>query len=357
MFLRSPPLKKNKKTGIRQSKLKSMKSAQWHILLFILLVFSSLGCKKEPVDPDWVYDPTPVTITPPPFFPILDLPAHNPATAEGIRLGRMLYYEPLLHETGTLACANCHLQSKSFSSAAEVLPHLNLGWNTAFLWNGKVQGTLEDIMLFEVKDFFKADLSRLQNHPDYPKLFFQAFGEKQITHQLAANALAQFQRTMVSSNSKYDRVLDQESGEFFSDAELQGYLIFFTERGDCFHCHGGILFTDNQFHNNALDRHPDAGLGEISGKTYDYGKFKTPTLRNIELTGPYMHNGRYATLEEVIDFYSEGLKPSETVDPLMKNLHQGGVRLSAQEKSDLLAFLKTLTDWDYTTNPNLASPF
>ncbi|MEK7255269.1 MAG: cytochrome c peroxidase, partial [Bacteroidota bacterium] len=292
--------------------------------LFLLAV---ARCKKEepppPPDQNWTYNPTPYQLTIPPFFPILDIPADNPMTVEGVKLGRMLYYDPVLHPDSAKACASCHVQQISFTSTGTVLPHLNLGWNTAFLWNGKVQGTLEDIMLFEVKDFFKTDLDRLSRHPEYPRLFYEAFGEKVITNEFAAKALAQFQRTMISGNSKYDKVIGN-ANVFLTDAELNGYDIFFTEKGDCFHCHGGILFTDNQFHNNALDANPSAGLSEITNLPADVGKYKSPTLRNIELTAPYMHDGRFQTLEEVVDFYSEGLHSSPTVDPLMKSLHFGG---------------------------------
>ncbi len=325
------------------------------------LFLGLVGCEKDsPLKPrphDWVYAPEAYTQKIPATFPLLEIPANNPMTVQGVKLGRMLYYDPILDRDSARACANCHIQAISFTSTGEVLPHINLAWNTSFLWNGKVQGSLEDIMLFEVKDFFKANLSRLQQHTDYPRLFFEAFGEETITYELAARALAQFQRTMVSSNSKYDKVIDPGSSIFFTDEELSGYELFFSETADCFHCHGGILFTDNEFHNNALSSSPDEGLMETTGQAYDRGKFKSPTLRNIELTGPYMHDGRYKTLEEVIDFYSEGLKYSETVDPLMKAMHLGGKHLTSQQKSDLLAFLKTLTDTTYTTNPALANPF
>ncbi len=329
-----------------------------------LLMLGLWACSKDQMPPtpeqNWVYDPTPYDFNVPPFFPILDIPADNPMTTQGVKLGRMLYYDPALHQDSAKACATCHLQVNSFTSeiqSGQVIPHMNLGWSKNFLWFGKVQGNLEDIMLFEVKDFFKTNLSRLQNHPDYPRLFYEAFGTDTITNQLAANALAQFERTMVSSNSKYDKVLDQNSGVFFTDEELNGYDLFNTEKADCFHCHGGILFTDNDFHNNALDANPEDGRFEITQNIYDKGKYKTPTLRNIELTGPYMHDGRFKTLEEVVNFYSEGLQMSETVDPLMKAVHLGGKHLSPQDQSDLIAFLKTLTDTTYTTNPALSSPF
>jgi len=329
------------------------------LITIALLIFGLAACKNDQVtDPRFdgvVYDPTPYTINIPDGFPLVNVPDDNPQTVEGVELGRMLFYDPMLHVNNEHACATCHQQQHSFTSDATVLPHINLGWNSAFLWNGKVQGTLEDIMLFEVRDFFLADMDKFNNDDEYPVLFYKAFGEKEATHELAAKALAQFERTMISGNSTYDRVMRGEL--FFTDPQYDGYEIFFTERGDCFHCHGGILFTDNLFHNNALDSNPDAGLGAITGTAEDFGKFKSPTLRNIELTGPYMHDGRYATLEEVIDFYSEGLQQSATVDPLMKQIHKGGVQLTAKEKNDLLEFLKTLTDTGYISNPDLSDPF
>ncbi|MCB9289790.1 MAG: c-type cytochrome [Lewinellaceae bacterium] len=335
------------------------------VLILALLFLAASACQKETASPpdnnsnnnNWVYNPTPYHLEVPAFFPVLDIPADNPMTVQGVQLGRMLFYDPILHKDGTHACASCHIQQFSFSSDPEVLPHINLGWSSAFLWNGKVEGSLEDIMLFEVKDFFVTDLGNLEAHPDYPRLFYEAFGEGGITHERAAKALAQFERTMASGNSKYDQVLRQEPGVFLTDEELNGYDLFFTEEGDCFHCHGGILFTDNEFHNNALDADPEAGQGAITGSPFDLGRFKTPTLRNIELTAPYMHDGRYATLEEVVDFYSEGLHTSPTADPLMKALPQGGKHFTAQEKSALIAFLKTLTDTSYIANPALSSPF
>jgi len=331
----------------------------YYILISSVLLTLLSGCKKDAVtDPRFdglVYNPTPYVFQLPDGFPALDIPVDNPQTQEGVALGRRLYYDPVLHKDGDRSCSTCHQQEHAFSSDATVLPHINLGWNSAFLWNGKVRGTLEDIMLFEVKDFFEANLDRLNAHPDLPVMTFKAFGEKEITYTLAAKALAQFERTMISSGSVYDRVMAGEI--FFTDAQFDGYEIFFTERGDCFHCHGGILFTDNIFHNNGLDAAPDTGLADITGLQVDMGKFKTPTLRNITLTGPYMHDGRYATLEDVIDFYSQGLHYSESIDPLMKQIGHGGIRLTAKEKSDLLAFLQCLTDPDFIQNPALSSPF
>ncbi|MCF8238616.1 MAG: cytochrome C peroxidase [Saprospiraceae bacterium] len=329
-------------------------------LLPVLLLLVLMGCTKDADQPkdDWTYDPTPYLLDYPDAFPIMQVNADNPMTEEGVNLGRRLYYDPLLHPTGQHACATCHIQEMAFTSSGSVLPHINLGWNKSFLWNGKITGTMEDIMRFEVEDFFQADMSRLEADSLYPRLYYEAFGSPHITSTYTAKALAQFFRTLISSNARYDEAFSPGSGEFPTEEEQNGYDIFFTEKGDCFHCHGGILFTDNGFHNNGLDVDPSTeGRSLVTGNPNDLGKFKSPTLRNIALTGPYMHDGRYETLEEVIDFYSEGLKLSPTIDPLMKQAHLGGIHLTTKEKSDLIAFLHTLTDTTFTTNPALGSPF
>lgn len=328
--------------------------------VFLLILFASIGCNKDQ-EPDpgngWVFNPQPLTLQYPDNVPIMIFDEENPLTVEGVALGRKLYYDKLLHPEGTMACADCHQQAYSFSSDAAVLPHVNLGWNKNFLWNGEVIGNLEDIMLFEVEEFFETDVSKFNASDVYPQLFYEAFGAEEITATHLSRAIAQFVRTMNSFDSEYDRVFRPGGNGYFTDEELNGYDIFFTEKGDCFHCHGGVLFTDNLFHNNGLDANPEKGLSLNSGNPLDAGKFKTPTLRNIALTAPYMHDGRYETLEEVIDFYSEGLHLSPTIDPLMKQANQGGIRLSVQDKKDLLAFLKILTDSTFLTNPDFASPF
>jgi len=323
-----------------------------------MVVLWWLSCAPETTEDPFTYNPTPYAFDVPAWFPPMEIPAGNPTTVQGVKLGRMLFYDTALHPTGETSCAGCHIQQQSFSSAASVLPHINLAWNTAFLWDASVQGPLESIMLFEVEKFFKTDRSRLQNHPEYPRLFYEAFGTKVITNELIAKALAQWERTMVSGHSVRDMAVWADIGLFLTDEEVDGALIYYTEKGDCFHCHGGILYTDNLVHNNGLDAVPPLpGYGAVSGQDSDYGKFKTPTLRNITLTAPYMHDGRYQTLEEVIDFYSEGVKNSPTIDPLMKKVHLGGVHLSVKEKSDLLAFLKTLVDTSFIHDPNLKTPF
>jgi cytochrome c peroxidase len=216
--------------------------------------------------------------------------------------------------------------------------------------------------------------ARLNADAAYPDLFEKAFGTPNADSTLVAKALAQFMRTIVAGNSRFHKYLRNEIG--FTQAELNGYLLFRNElKGDCQHCHdiGSKLLTDNlfvdksqRFHNNGLDSiYPQLlGLAEVTQDVNDNGKFKTPTLLNIALTAPYMHDGRFNTLDEVIEFYDHGVKVSPTLDIFMtKNypdLQIGDRRelgLTPQEKADLKAFLLTLTDSTLLTNPAYSSPF
>lgn len=323
------------------------------ILSFLVLSILLLsGCTNNVENPTYV--PSPYNLQVPQGFPEMTIPEDNPLTIEGVALGRKLYYDKKLDKDGDRACATCHLQNKSFTSDPDVLPHINLGWSHNYLWNGEVSGTVEDIMHFEVVEFFQTDVHVLNTDEEYPTLFNQAFGVEIISTNDVVKALAQFFRIMNSGNSKFDKFLRNEAE--FTNQEYLGYELFYTERGDCFHCHATMFMTDNLMHNNALDANPDPGYFAVTGDSLDYGKFKSSTLRNIEFTGPYMHNGSYATLEDVVEFYSSGLKKSPTVDPLMKNLSAGGVQLNAEEKAALVAFLKTLSDTDFLTNPELSDP-
>ena len=196
----------------------------------------------------------------------------------------------------------------------------------------------------------------IQNISIYPPMFKAAFGSETVTFKNISRAIAQFIRTLISSNSKFDRYIRGE--ENLLSQELSGYAIFNTEKGDCFHCHGTILFTTNLYYNNAKDsvftdtRDRYAVTLDLSDK----GAYKATTLRNISLTGPYMHDGRFATLDDVINFYSEGLVWSPYVNPLMKKVNEGGVHLTPSEKADLKAFLLTLSDSDFVTNPAFSKP-
>ena len=173
---------------------------------------------------------------------------------------------------------------------------------------------------------------------------------------LVVKAISQFERTLISSNSKWDRYLRGEAN--LNSSESQGFEIFFTEKGDCFHCHSTILFTDNLFHNNGLDSvFTDQGLYDVTGDHNDIGKFRTPSLRNWIFTKPFMHDGRFKDMGEVLEFYSTGVKWSPTIDPLMKKVEYGGIHLNDEEKVHLVSFLLTLNDSTFINNSEFSNPF
>lgn len=308
------------------------------------------------------------------------VPANNPQTIEGISLGRELFYEKLLSGDGTQACASCHFAENSFVDPDRFstgitgavgdrnsMPIYNLAWNfeNKFFWDGRAIG-IEGQALgpvenpIEMNNTWPNAVATLQASSTYPDLFAQAFGTSTITKELVTKAIAQFERTMISGNSRFDQYLLGNTNAL-TQTEINGFNVFMDEdRGDCFHCHGSDanpLWTDNIFHNNGLDTtFEDIGLGDTTGDPLDNGKFKSPSLRNLAYTAPYMHDGRFETLDEVINHYSEGLVYSETIDPLMKNIAQGGAQLSEQDKVELKAFLLSLSEPGFTTNPDFHDP-
>jgi cytochrome c peroxidase len=320
------------------------------------------------------YNPTPYTLTIPSLFqqylPAPYIPADNPLTAEGVALGKKLFFDPILSGDNTLACAGCHSQEFSFddtnrfsigidniAGTRNAMPIINHAWNynDKFFWDGRANGLEEQALEpvtnpIEMHESWPNAMAKLQAANDYPQLFKDAFGTMDIDSILVAKAIAQYERTLISGNAKFDRFL--QNIEPLTTSELNGFNIFMDEaKGDCFHCHGeptNPLWTDNQFHNNGLDAtFIDNGLGDVTSNPSDNGKFKSPTLRNLIYTAPYMHDGRFNTLEEVINHYSNGLRNSPTIDPLMKQVANGGINLTPQEKADLKAFLLTLTDTDF----------
>jgi cytochrome c peroxidase len=330
------------------------------LFFLTLIIIFSFSCKKKgeiaPIESSEELHY--VNIERPNNFPEMILNSENPLSEEGIELGRKLYYDTKLSNNGK-SCSSCHFQSNSFSLASvNSLAHVNLAWHSSFLWNGAVKGTLEDAMMFEVEDFFNTTVANIQNDANYPQLFLKVFGTSNITTKNIAFALAQFIRSMVSSNSKFDKYLRGEL--ILSSEEFSGMDIFLTERGDCFHCHSVGLFTDNNFHNTGLDdvfTNTNWGRFEVTNNEADKGKFKSPTLRNVELTAPYMHDARFSTLEQVVEFYNSGVKVTQYTDPIMtKTGKEFGLQLSAQEKSDLVSFLKTLTDTTFVNNPKFSHP-
>ncbi len=340
-----------------------------------LLFFVCLNCSNEDVG----YEPTPKSLDIPQIFseniiaPVI--PTDNPQTTEGIALGKKLFFDRILSANGTQACASCHSPQNAFTDNTPTsdgidgvfgvrnsMPLFNLAWNydERFNWDGTAlsleRQALEPVENpIELHSNWEEVVDRLQNHPDYPELFQLAFKTTAITKELTTKAIAQFERTLISANSKFDNYsLGQAT---LTPQELNGLDVFLREdKGDCFHCHGNPnnpLWTDNDFHNNGLDgTFIDLGLGAVTGDPNDNGKFRSPSLRNLAYTAPFMHDGRFETLDDVINHYSEGLQSSSTIDPLMKQINQGGVQLSDEDKADLKAFLLTLSDPSFINNPD-----
>lgn len=351
------------------------------LALLVTVVFFS--CKKDKVG----FAATPYELKIPDHFPDMMIPADNPMTVEGVALGRKLFYEKKLSGDNTMSCATCHAPSSAFSDPNQFsvgidgvpgtrnsMALINLGWQTFFFWDGRAK-TLEQQILepvpnpIEMHQEWPQAIAKLNAELTYRNMFFRAFGEEGIDAVKVSKAIAQFLRTMISGSSKYDVMYKFENGITLSSSEQTtlaaitpeewgGYDLFKSLNGaDCFHCHNGPLMQVQKFSNNGLDASfTDLGRGAITGSLNDHGKFKVPTLRNIALSGPYMHDGRFSTLDEVIEHYSTGIQMSSTIDPLIEYASQGGVQLDAQEKNLLKAFLHTLTDYDFINNPDFQDP-
>jgi cytochrome c peroxidase len=316
---------------------------------------------------------TPLFIDPPAGWPELPQPADNPATVEGVALGRLLFHDPILSGDSTQSCASCHIQDRAFSDsrpASEGIrgikgtrhaPALvNPAWTGKTFWDGRARD-LEDRARAPVPNEIEMDLpwpdaiERLRAHADYPGLFCAAFGDSCISVDRVVMAIAQFERTFVSFNARYDR---WKRGEVeFTPEEEAGHRIFNTEIGDCFHCHMEPLFaTPGKFANTGLDSViVDRGRYDITGDPRDMGVFKAPTLRNWTERFVFMHDGRFSDMRSVIEHYNGGFHDSDLVDPLIR------ARLSRRLMSEgeidtLITFLNTLTDLQFITNPDLSDP-
>lgn len=326
--------------------------------------------------------PTPYSFTSPAGFSQVAPPTDNPLTEEGIYLGRLLFYDPILSLDSTQSCADCHHQDKAFTDPRKFsvgingtmgrrnsMPLFNLLWHKdGFFWDGRAPELVDQVTLpvtdpIEMAHVAFCDaLIKLRRSPLYREQFCKAFGDDEITEERYEKALEQFLVTIISNNSKFDRIETGQGGSYTFE-ELQGRNIFFSEPpegGDCFHCHGNSTFSSFEFTNNGLDETlTDLGLYEFTNRERDKGKFKIPTLRNLAYTAPYMHDGRFETLKEVIDFYASDVKSnSPNIDPLMKHNNTDFVlTLTEQEKDYLIAYLMTLTDSSITTNPAYSNPF
>jgi len=325
--------------------------------LFTLLLLVLVACKKD--DPAPFVGPTMPSNFP---APVYDMEA-NPTTAAGVALGKKLFYDNILSRDNTISCASCHISYSAFSNPGHQTSHgidnlfgrrnapaiQNALWKTGFLWDGGVPN-LDLVALNAIQSPVEMDespalvLEKLRKHSEYPALFKKAYGTDDITTATFLQALSQFMGMLVSANSRYDHYIRNEPGGDLSQDEFDGLEIFEQK---CATCHSGELFTDQQYRNNGIlnDFSFDRGRNEVSQLPEDIGKFRVPSLRNITATGPYMHHGKFNTLEKVLDHYASGVLDSPTLDPLLRQSDGSlGIPLSVPEKTKLLAFLKTLTD-------------
>ena len=375
-------------------------------VLTFLVFFIVTSCAQK--IPEVEYFPVPYDLGVPYFPDSLNIPQDNPQTVAGVELGRWLFYDTRLsgNINKPMSCATCHKQEHSFECGTEqfpdgfpignsgqktkhvMLPLINLAWNNnGYFWNGlinkdnknlgsktykvpeiqpfnytniestvwmaitaphEMNGNIEDAVKLIKKDKF------------YREKFYRAFGTFDININLISKAIAQFIRSLVSFNSKFDMFMDGKIQ--LTDQEMRGLMLFTTEGADCFHCHGSPalpLWTTNLFMNNAkdIDFEGQSDRFSVTGNILDKGKYRIPTLRNIEYTAPYMHDGRFKTLDEVLEFYNNGLKRSPYIDPLAINVNHGGAHLSKQDLEDLKAFLLTLSDTSFINNKNFSNPW
>lgn len=365
----------------------------WVIGLLLTGIVFLTGCRDTIDLPEIVpgedlthitYKPVSYTPVIPEGFPMLEQPFDNMMTVDGIALGRKLFFDPILSIDSTISCASCHNPQRLFTDGVGVshgvagntirssMSLVNIGFHyNGLFWDGR-SATLEQQALLPVEDPVEMGeswinvVNKLKHHDTYPGDFRKAFGienSNQITKELAAKAIAQFERSLISAgNSKFDRFVRGEV--FLEDDEFNGYIMFFDLRpaelpdAECGHCHSSSLMMVEGFFNNGLQSSTDfqgfadKGRGAVTGVTSENGLFKAPSLRNIAITGPYMHDGSLKTLEDVVAHYSSGGKSSPNKNSLIYNLN-----LSEQHQKELISFLHTLTDSADIQNPAFQNPF
>ena len=319
---------------------------------------------------DDYYKPTPIKFEIPKGWPkpSKNIFSKNKLTEEGFQLGRKLFYDGNLSADGEVSCASCHQQFASFSNYDHDLSHgvnnalsnrnapalINVAWMDLLHWDGainhiEVQPLAPLTNPSEMGESLENVLKKLQKDTAYTRMFTAAFGDSEINSQRMLKALAQFVGSLVSSNSKYDKVMRGETQ--FTDYEKRGYETF---KQNCSSCHKEPLFTDNQLRNNGqhLNKKQDVGFQAISHRTTDSLKFKVPTLRNVQLTFPYMHDGHIYSLFQVIDHYTKNIDPNQiNLDPVLKRK----INISNKERIELVYFLYTLTDSSFVKNSRFAA--
>lgn len=339
------------------------------LLICIVVLLHADGCLKSDTGP---VAPAPVpSLRPPADFPAMEFPSDNPYSAAKAELGRYLFFDRRFSADTSVACGSCHRPEFAFADTTRKFstgfhgligtrnaPSLtNTGYNTSYFWDGTVL-TLEKQAIAPIINPVEMNMNtdtlvaRLAADAQYGPLFTAAWGTSTVSFERVTKSIATYERTLISGNSPFD-AWNRGKSDAISASALRGYDLFFGEKGDCFHCHGSYNFTDNMFHNNGTESVPaDEGRFRLTGDPSDKGKFRTPTLRNIALTAPYMHDGKFATLGQVLAHYNSGGHESATKDILIRPLG-----LSVQDQQDIIAFLHSLTDTTFTTSSALGDPW
>lgn len=336
------------------------------VLIYGLLFFASCRERESvlPIVEDKLSAPIRPSHFPEPVYQF----GKNTYSKAGFELGRKLFFDPMLSSTGAVSCGSCHQQKAAFTDGGKAFSNgvnggitlrnspvvFNMAWNNSFMWDGGVNH-IEVMPLApltqpnEMGETITGIVRKLNAHSEYPSLFRQVFARDTIDDQQMFWALAQYMGNLVSANTAYDRYV-LGTGSMAGDA-LEGLVLF---REHCASCHKEPLFTDYSFQNNGIDSvFADAGRYRITTQPDDMGKFKVPTLRNIDRTGPYMHDGRFNTLNEVLAHYANGVKPSATLSPFLNKHVKPGLPLSNMEQAKIIAFLRTLTDEELLTDSSL----
>lgn len=363
------------------------------VFLAIAVLFILYSCKKDNPAQIETYQPTlpatpynysnfslPSAFTSSPMNFFNSISSSNPITDAGATLGRVLFYDRQISRNNKVSCASCHQQEFAFANNTQFskglynelttrnsMAIINTRFSFRFFWDLR-SVTLENQVLEPIKNHVEMDMSledvvdRVKLIGYYPKLFQDAFGTTEVTSQRISYALSQFLHSMVSFQSKYDQGVDNNFADY-TQLEMDGKDLFFSGSVNCNHCHFTVNFFGNQPAVNGLDAiYTDNGLGTLTGDPADDGKFKIPTLRNIEMTAPYMHDGRFATLEEVIEHYNSGIQAHPNLDDRLTVEGQiGGTpkqyNMTTYQKQSLVAFLKTLTDHSFLTDERFSDPF
>ena len=331
-----------------------------------------LSCTSDKDDSD--YQNIPIAYQVPSNFPPLAYNmADNPLTEKGFELGKKIFYDGRLASDGVVSCGFCHIQNDAFTHHGHTFSHgvgdgvgvrnappiQNMAYQTQFFWDGAADH-IELLSMSPISNELEmngniiAIINLMKNDSSYKRLYKQAFANGEINSENMLKALAQFMTLLTSSNSRFDKYRRNELGGILTTQELAGYAIFNQK---CASCHATDIFTDNSFRNNGLPINPsinDKGRYRVTGLDEDKYRFKVPSLRNIEKTAPYMHDGRFYTLEAVLDHYDSGVAQIQNLDPSLQHAGTLGIPLSSTEKAQLITFLKTLTDNEFLSNPKFA---